>query len=265
MKLTSAMIKEKAKELGIDRIAIGSIDRYKDAPPLMNPLNYFPECKSIIMLAQRIPRGTYRGILSGTHWHNYTFYSYNRLNTLFRPKLTYAMCCFIEDCGAEAIPHYPAVAERMGDGDPVVPGRMPNVAMSVRIMGMGAGLGEMGYSKVFITPEFGPRVRLGMIMTDAVLEPDPIIPTGTLCNHCGSCVRECPGNAIPAEYGPHQAGRGGCVLGRRRHGPLHADAPRTEQPHLAVPEEGYAEPGVRRLRVERDGGRGVPADTRAGE
>ena len=67
MKLTSEMVKAKARELGIDCIAIGSIDRYRDAPPLMNPLNYFPECKSIIMLAMRIPRGTYRGILTGTH------------------------------------------------------------------------------------------------------------------------------------------------------------------------------------------------------
>ena len=197
MKLTSEMVKAKARELGIDCIAIGSIDRYRDAPPLMNPLNYFPECKSIIMLAMRIPRGTYRGILTGTHWHNYTFYSYNRLNTLFRPRLTYALSCFIEDCGAEAVPHYPAVTERMGDGEPLVPGRMPNVAMSVRIMAAGAGLGEIGYSKVFLTPEFGPRVRIGMIMTDAELEPDPILPTGTLCTHCGRCVRECPGNAIP--------------------------------------------------------------------
>ncbi len=197
MKLTAQMIKDKAKDLGIDCIAIGSIDRYKEAPPLMNPKNYFPECKSVIMLAMRIPRGTYRGIIEGTHWHNYTFYSYNRLNTLFRPKLTYALACFIEDMGWEAIPHYPAVSERMGEGEPVVPGRLPNVAMSVRIMGVGAGLGEMGHSKVFITPEFGPRVRLGMIMTDAELEPDPIIKPGTYCNQCGRCVKDCPGAAIP--------------------------------------------------------------------
>ena len=51
MQLTSQMIKDKAQELGIDCLAIGSIDRYRDAPPLMNPVNYFPECRSVIMLA----------------------------------------------------------------------------------------------------------------------------------------------------------------------------------------------------------------------
>ncbi|NMB98040.1 MAG: (4Fe-4S)-binding protein, partial [Clostridiaceae bacterium] len=81
MKLTSEMIKEKAKDLGIDVIGIGSIDRYKNAPTLMNPKTYFPEAKSVIVIGMRIPRGSYRGIEEGTHWHNYSFYAYNRLNT----------------------------------------------------------------------------------------------------------------------------------------------------------------------------------------
>ena len=42
MKLTSQMIKDKARELGIDCIAIGNIERFKDAPKLMSPLTYFP-------------------------------------------------------------------------------------------------------------------------------------------------------------------------------------------------------------------------------
>lgn len=82
------MIKQKAKELGIDDIGIGNAERFKDAPALLNVLNYFPDCKSVIAVVMRIPRGSYRGIEEGTHWHNYTFYSYNRLNTLFRPQLS---------------------------------------------------------------------------------------------------------------------------------------------------------------------------------
>ena len=85
MKLTSEMIKARAAELGIDCIAIGNIERFKGAPKLMSPLTYFPDAKSVIAVAMRIPRGTYRGIEEGTHWHNYTFYSYNKLNSLFRP------------------------------------------------------------------------------------------------------------------------------------------------------------------------------------
>lgn len=199
MKLTSQMIKEKAAELGIDAIAIGNIERFKSAPPLMSPQSYFPGAKSVIALAMRIPRGTYRGVEEGTHWHNYTFYSYNKLNSLFRPIKSYEMCCFIEDHGYEAVAHYPAVPEGNGTvKEPVGPDRLPaDVVCSVRVIAAGCGLGEIGYSKVFLTKKFGPRVRLGLIFTDCELEPDPILDTGSICLHCGACERACPGNAIP--------------------------------------------------------------------
>jgi len=193
------MIKDKAKELGIDCIAIGNIERFKDAPKLMSPLTYFPEAKSVIAVAMRIPRGTYRGIEEGTHWHNYTFYSYNKLNSLFRPIKSYNLCRFIEDHGWEAVAHYPAVPEGNGvTQKPVAEDKVPpDVVCSVRIIAAGCGLGEVGYSKVFLTKKFGPRVRLGLIFTDCELEPDPIMDTGDICLHCGACVRECPGNAVP--------------------------------------------------------------------
>ena len=70
MKLTSQMIKDKAKELGIGCIAIGNIERFKNAPVLMSPTSIFPEAKSVIALAMPIPRGANRGVEEGTHWHN---------------------------------------------------------------------------------------------------------------------------------------------------------------------------------------------------
>ena len=42
MKLTSAMIKQRGMELGLDGVGIASIDRFEKAPPLMNPKTYFP-------------------------------------------------------------------------------------------------------------------------------------------------------------------------------------------------------------------------------
>ena len=73
---------------------------------------------------------------------------------------------------------------------------------SVRVIAAGCGLGEIGFSKVFLTKKFGPRVRLGLIFTDAELEPDPILDTGDICIHCGACQRECPGNAVPSVKDP---------------------------------------------------------------
>lgn len=199
MKLTSQMIKDRAAELGIDCIAIGNIERFKDAPTLMSPITYFPDAKSVIAVAMRIPRGSNRGIEEGTHWHNYTFYSYAKLNSLFRPRKSYELCRFIEDFGWEAVAHYPDVPEINGTIlKPVGPGRVPpQVICSVRVIAAGTGIGEIGWSKAFLTKKFGPRVRLGLIFTDCELEPDPIVETGSICLHCGACTRACPGNAIP--------------------------------------------------------------------
>jgi len=226
MKLTSEMIKQKAAEIGLDCIGIGNIERFRNAPELMSPLTYFPEAKSVIAVAMRIPRGTYRGIEEGTHWHNYTFYSYAQLNKLFRPRKTYELCCFIEDHGWEAVAHYPAVPEGQGTTKPpVAEGKVPpDVACSVRLIAAGCGMGEIGYSKVFLTKKFGPRVRIGLIFTDCELEPDPILETGTICLHCGACVRECPGNAVPPlkdtekririDYGEKEVWYGDVRMGR---------------------------------------------------
>ena len=226
MKLTSQMIKDKAAELGIDCIAIGNIERFRNAPTLMSPITYFPECKSVIAIAMRIPRGANRGIEEGTHWHNYTFYTYNKLNAFFRPKKTYDLCCFIEDHGWEAVAHYPAVPEGNGTTrEPVAPGKVPpDVVCSIRMIAAGCGLGEIGFSKVFLTKKFGPRVRLGLIFTDAELEPDEILDTGTICMHCGACTRMCPGGAIPSvkdterrltvDYGEKQVWFGDVQMGR---------------------------------------------------
>ena len=225
MQLTSAMIKERAKELGLDDIGIGNIERFDKAPALLSPKNYFPGCKSIIAVMMRIPRGSYRGIEEGTHWHNYTFYSYNRLNMLIRPRLTYELCRFIEDSGWEAVPHYPAVPERNPTQEPVKAGRLPpDIVPSIRIIAAGCGLGEIGHSKVFLNKKFGPRLRLGLIFTDAVLEPDPILDEGSICLKCGACATECPGNAVPPvndkskrlkiDFGEKQVSYGDVQMGR---------------------------------------------------
>lgn len=197
MKDLKTELKKLAVKLGGD-MGVANIERFKNAPEQMNPKNIFPECKSVISIVAPIPRGTYRGITEGTHWSNYTYYSYNRLNTLYRPLITYDLACLLEDCGHEAVPIYPGVPERPGNRKAVAPDRpAPEVNINVRIAGVACGLGEIGWSKVFIHPKWGPRVRLGTILTDAELEPDPIIKPGTLCKRCMKCAKKCPGGAIP--------------------------------------------------------------------
>ena len=64
-----------------------------------------------------------------------------------------------------------------------------------------AGLGECGRNGLLITPQFGSRLRLCKIFTDAPLVPDKHIEFGVanFCEKCGKCAQACPAGAISAE------------------------------------------------------------------
>ena len=204
--LTAEQVKARARELGADAVAIGSMDRWEGAPIQMDPRQIMPEAKSCIAMAFRVFRGSLRGIEEGTFFSNYSSMGYGGLTYLYMPMTVINLCKFLEDAGHEAIPighqsDWRAI-DNAGNtnanrGRAVGPGKpIPDVMVHLRVAGFLCGLGEIGYSKVFLTPEFGPRQRLGIVLTEAELEPDPIYDGPPLCNRCMACVKECPGSAI---------------------------------------------------------------------
>lgn len=58
-----------------------------------------------------------------------------------------------------------------------------------------AGLGTIGRHSLLVTPQFGPRVRLGCVITEAALPPTPRIEE-SLCSGCNLCVEACPSKAL---------------------------------------------------------------------
>jgi reductive dehalogenase len=61
-----------------------------------------------------------------------------------------------------------------------------------------AGLGELGRNGLLITPEYGPRVRIGKVITDLPMAYDHPISFGVkeFCDVCGKCAKACPVQAI---------------------------------------------------------------------
>lgn len=63
-----------------------------------------------------------------------------------------------------------------------------------------AGLGEIGRMGLLMTPELGPRVRLGIVTTDLPLLVDGRVPRPDMldfCRLCKKCAENCPSRAIP--------------------------------------------------------------------
>ena len=204
--LTSKMVKEQAKALGADLCGIASMDRFEGTPKQFDPRYIFPKAKSCIVLGFRIPRGYFRGIEEGTYWASYAGMGYGNINRHVSPHVMRYICCYLEDFGWEAAPvpnlymgnavkfdtqkYAPEYSIPVKEGLP-----SPDVLVDYRVAAYLAGMGQIGYSKVFLTPEFGPFQRFTVILTDAPLEPDPIFE-GKLCDRCMRCARACTGKAI---------------------------------------------------------------------
>lgn len=232
--LTSQMIKEAALAAGADICGIAPVSRLRGAPDEMNPKFLFPEAKSIIGFAFRIPRGVQRGIEEGTQFYQYPSMAYGGINEIFAPAVLYQVGKLIEDEGYEAFVYRNTgargcvsdmdgspgntlspeeqieVNENARDSTahhrsvqftrPVREGTVaPDLQFQFRLAAVACGLGEIGYSKMLLTPQFGPLQRVAFLFTDAELEYDEMYHGEPLCRHCYACVRECPGHCIPMD------------------------------------------------------------------
>jgi len=73
------------------------------------------------------------------------------------------------------------------------------------------GLGTIGRNSLLITPEFGPRVRLACLLTEASVDATPRLKND-LCTKCNACIRVCPAQAIeePQSGQPYAINRFAC-------------------------------------------------------
>jgi ferredoxin len=190
-------VKRCAREHGADLVGIASPDRFHGEPPERHPTAIFPECRSVIVLGRRILRGSLRGVEEGTNFGStYGTFGFRYLEDNFLARTTYDVTCWIEARSFEAVPLFGYAEDGMPQGMPVAEGKpAPNVIVDVDRAAAAAGLGEMGLGGFFLTPEFGPRQRFALILTDAALAPDPVREPG-LCGVCGACAAACPLGAI---------------------------------------------------------------------
>ena len=194
--LTSADIKTKAKELGADLVGIADGALMDQHPP--DPEN--PRTPSdvteidgarVIVLAKRISIATSRL----PAWNDqHKFYGDELLISALE-ELALDLVFWMEDNGVPAllVPYHhvdPLKFEKGKDTQATHP-------LSAEHAAVEAGLGTLGLNHQLITPEYGPRVILGLVMTSADIEPDTK-KDAALClgPECGRCLKACPADAV---------------------------------------------------------------------
>ncbi len=199
--MNSQDIKQVARDFGADLVGLASTETLRHLPAERNPLSIFPQATAVIVLGRRVLRGTLRGIESGTEFDNsFSTFGFTSLEDNFLARTTYDMTIWLEARGFDGVPLFGYDCEGQPVGVPVAPGKpAPNVILDYRIMAQAAGLGETGLNGMFLTPEFGPRQRFAMVLTDAdVLADEPFKPR--ICDDCGACVQACPLRALDAQH-----------------------------------------------------------------
>ncbi len=126
--------------------------------------------------------------------HTY-YHHYRTVNNLI-DLITLRGSLYIEDCGyrAFAVPASQSINEEGPGKDGKKEYKEYRGIFPHKTAAVLAGLGWIGKSGLFISNRFGPRVRLGTILTDAQL---PALPqAGDNCGNCVECVKACPAGAL---------------------------------------------------------------------
>ncbi|BCS89385.1 4Fe-4S double cluster binding domain-containing protein [Pseudodesulfovibrio sediminis] len=109
---------------------------------------------------------------------------YSRVNAML-DTLALKVTRFLEERGASALP---LPASQVLDS-------IKNTSfISHKAIAVAAGIGWQGKSLLAVSPEYGPRIRLVSVLTDASLEPDA--PLRNRCGGCTRCTDACPAHAI---------------------------------------------------------------------
>ncbi len=188
-----------ARQAGADVVGVAGVERFDELGPEKHPRAIFPECRSVIVLGRRITRGTLRGVEEGTQFNIYALYGSGWLEDRFLALTTFRVAEFLEDRRWEAVPlpnlppEVPPLGVAVRSGAPP-----PNVMLDFDDAAVRAGVGEIGYCGVLLTPQFGPRQRVQMILTDAEIAPSPLL-SEPICPRSDACRGFCPLGALGGE------------------------------------------------------------------
>jgi ferredoxin len=186
-------VKRAARFLGADLVGIAALDRrwvyshvWFDDQKKRAPLELPPDYRWAVVVATAMDYGTVTTAPSAAAFAA-SVMGYTNTHILIA-----SLAAFIQNLGYRAI----------ASGN--------DTALNIPLA-IDAGLGEFSRSGLLITPRFGPRVRLGKVLTDLPLAPDHPITFGVrdFCRLCGNCARKCPCSAIaqdaPTWSGPSPA------------------------------------------------------------
>ena len=165
-----------AKDLGADLVGFCELP----SPPIKE----FPNLRYAVSIGVKLSDGVLKTIDNAPTF--VYFQHYRTANTLL-DAIAFRLSAKIEQFGYSSVPI--AASQSLGKNNPYR-GVLPHKTAAVL-----SGLGFVGKSGLFLSEQYGSKVRLATVLTDMPLQNElPVLENG--CKDCQLCAKACPAGAI---------------------------------------------------------------------
>ncbi len=169
---------------GAELVGIAPVERFVNAPAGHRPEDILPGARSVIVYALPMLESTFVSPNPRVY-----VLRYHQLREMSQNS-GYKVCHFLERKGYYAV-NLPGTAPM------TLQDRILFADFSYRHAAVQAGLGEIGWNQLLVTPRYGPRIWLMAVITTAVLTPDnPFQESLCLREKCNLCIEQCPQKAL---------------------------------------------------------------------
>lgn len=219
MSITMALTGEVVKRLKADgarMVGMANVERFDGAPRGHHPRDFVPGAKSVVTFglpllhltlnwekhlvnSEFVPPNSRREVLQ-------TYFGWRCSHDLVDDlidMMALRLSSFLENRGYLSLffpsngPYKQLMHEKVSLGRGL---------FSHRHAAVRAGLGEFGLNNLVVTPQYGPRVRFGSVITEAELTPSPLLEAKTcLGERCSICIKSCPGPiSMRSDFSPEE-------------------------------------------------------------
>ncbi len=192
-------IKQFTLSLGADKVGIAEAERADKTPMFFaSPFSFVKDAKSIISICLKYPEGALEVSKEDFFVYLSSFASTRQAMLEKLNSIGMEVARELEKKGYRAVP--------LDANLPIDERRWVSCLLSHRYIAQIAGLGDIGANNLLITPEWGPRVELTSVITNAPLKPDGPKLAGKIfeekCSSCFKCIEACPTQALSREKMP---------------------------------------------------------------
>ena len=179
---------------GVDLLGIAPLHRFSDLPENKRPTAFLPEAKSVIVIASQVFRVLTERLKAKRKIGEISFRDFYDAHVetvnIDLSQTGYRIARYLTNQGFASI----------NIGQDLTDYRTITGAFSFKHAAVQAGLGIIGKNGLILTKPYGPRVRLSAVLTEAELNPSPLI-VDDICQDCDICYKVCPSKALKKPEG----------------------------------------------------------------